>query len=37
VYLDIKHDARRLTVTPDYSVLDWREQPYDEADTAQAT
>ncbi|KWE37948.1 hypothetical protein [Burkholderia territorii] len=28
VYLRFNFDSRRVIITPDYSTLDWREQPY---------
>ncbi|MCA8030374.1 hypothetical protein [Burkholderia cepacia] len=28
VYLRFNFDSRRVIITPDYSALNWREQPY---------
>ncbi|WP_254624653.1 hypothetical protein [Burkholderia diffusa] len=28
VYLEFNFDLRKITITPDHSALNWREQPY---------
>ncbi len=31
VYLEFNFDLRKVTITPDHSALNWREQPYGQA------